>query len=161
MFSRRLPVLVILITFLLPIFALASCSAPASEIVLRTSIPVFSGNIYIGGAVNNPGIYPFSSSESLVDLVQAAGGLKTGASFSDVSLNIADPTTSGLPQRIDINTAETWLLSALPGIGPAHAADIVAYREANGPFRRVEDLLKVTGIGPATLDKIEDYISVG
>jgi competence protein ComEA len=154
--SNLFPVLIVLAIVLLS----TACSAPASEITLRTTQPVYSGNIYIGGAVNNPGVYPFSADDSLEDLIAAAGGLATGTSLSDVSLTIPDPASSAA-QRIDINTAEAWLLTALPGIGATHASDIIAYREANGPFRSITDLLKVKGIGQATLDKIKDYITVG
>jgi competence protein ComEA len=140
---------------------LLACSAPAAEIVLTATSPDFTGNIYIGGAVNNPGLYPFSQSDSLAALVAAAGGLKAGASLAGVILSVPDPASAASPQRIDINRADAWLLAALPTIGETRAADIVAYRKANGPFRSVTDLLKVSGIGQATLDKIKDYITVG
>ena len=64
------------------------------------------------------------------------------------------------PQKIDINRAESWLLEALPGIGEVTAQAIVDYRNENGNFRRIEDLLKVSGIGPGTFEKIKDYITV-
>jgi len=53
-----------------------------------------------------------------------------------------------------------WVFEALPGIGEALAQRIADYRSENGPFRRIEDLLKVEGIGPATFEKIKDYITV-
>ena len=53
-----------------------------------------------------------------------------------------------------------WLLEALPGIGETRAQAIVDYRNENGPFKRIEDLLQVKGIGEGTLDKIKDYITV-
>jgi len=53
-----------------------------------------------------------------------------------------------------------WLLEVLPGIGEVLAQRIADYRSKNGPFKRIEDLLKVSGIGPATLEKIKDYITV-
>ena len=109
----------------------SSCSsARAVEVSLATRTGAFTGSIYVGGAVNNPGLYPFSTDDSLADLVTAAGGLREGADISQVSLTIAGPATT--PQLIDINRAEAWLLAALPGIGPARAADIVAYRESSG-----------------------------
>ncbi len=64
------------------------------------------------------------------------------------------------PKKININRATAQELEALPGIGPALAARIVAYRETYGPFRSVDDLLKVSGIGPATLSRIRDLIAV-
>ena len=140
---------------------LVSCnSARTLEITLATRTSAFTGNIYIGGAVNNPGLYPFMQDDSLDDLVKAAGGLQSGASLAQVSLIIPDHASASLPQRIDINRAEAWLLAALPGIGDTHARDIVAYRQQNGLFRNVSDLLRVKGIGQATLDSIKDLISV-
>jgi competence protein ComEA len=64
------------------------------------------------------------------------------------------------PQKIDINRAEQWLLEALPGIGATLAGNIIDYRQQNGPYHSIEDLLKVNGIGESTLGKIRDYITV-
>ena len=61
---------------------------------------------------------------------------------------------SGATQIININLASATELEQLPGVGPATAKAIVAYREKNGAFLRVEDLLKVRGIGPAKLSEI-------
>lgn len=62
--------------------------------------------------------------------------------------------------RININTAGAAELETLPGIGEKRAADIVRDREANGPFRIVEDLTRVSGIGEGTLAGLIDYITV-
>lgn len=62
--------------------------------------------------------------------------------------------------KVNINTADAVALEALPGIGPALAQRIVAYREANGPFTAVEDLLNVPGIGEKKLAQFRDYIVV-
>lgn len=138
-----------------------SCgSTQAVEIFITSNTPAFTGNIYINGAVNNPGLYPLRQDDSLNDLIKAAGGLQSGADITQVTLTIPDPGPTSRPQSIDINRAEAWLLAALPGIGDTHASDIISYREQNGPFRTVSDLLKVKGIGQATLDKIKDLISV-
>lgn len=61
---------------------------------------------------------------------------------------------------VDINTATAEELEALPGIGETRAAAIVEYREANGPFRRIEDLTQVAGIGEGILEQIGDEITV-
>lgn len=74
------------------------------------------------------------------------------------------PTTPSTPAaggKININTASIKELERLPGVGPALAVRIVDYREVNGPFKSVEDLNKVRGIGKATLDKLRDLITVG
>ena len=62
---------------------------------------------------------------------------------------------------IDINTAGVEELDQLPGIGAVLAERIIAYREANGPFETVEDLLNVSGIGEAKLADMEGWITVG
>lgn len=69
------------------------------------------------------------------------------------------PTERGMgDDRININTADAATLATLPGIGEKRAADIVADREANGPFRFPEDITRVKGIGEDTLSKMIDRI---
>lgn len=61
---------------------------------------------------------------------------------------------------VDLNSADLAALDTLPGVGPAIAQRILEWREANGPFHSVEELLEVSGIGPATLEKIRDRVRV-
>lgn len=63
--------------------------------------------------------------------------------------------------KIDINTASVSTLTYLPGIGPSTAERIVRYREIHGPFRDIEDLKKISGIGDKTYMTIRRYIKVG
>ena len=77
-----------------------------------------------------------------------AGGGATGAGGGATGVN------GGALQIININLASVVELEQLPGVGPATAKAIIAYREKNGAFLRVEDLLKVRGIGPAKLSEI-------
>ena len=61
---------------------------------------------------------------------------------------------AALAEPVNINTADAATLAAnLNGVGAVKAQEIVAYREANGPFKTADDLLKVKGIGQATLEK--------
>jgi competence protein ComEA len=60
---------------------------------------------------------------------------------------------------IDINTATAAELAGLPLIGPAKAAAIIAYRDAHGPFREINDITAVPGIGPATLARLRANIT--
>lgn len=68
--------------------------------------------------------------------------------------------SSSNDERININTAPPSELQRLPGIGPALAARIVAYREAWGPFHGIEDILEVSGVGPVTFERIKHLIKV-
>jgi len=65
------------------------------------------------------------------------------------------------PEAIDLNKADLQQLQSLPGIGAAIAQRILDFREANGPFERVEDLLKVRGIGEKSFEKLRPYLRVG
>jgi len=117
------------------------------------------GRVYIGGAVTAPGLYPFSSDDSLDTLLKAAGDTTPEANLSQVSLYI--PAGKGQePQKVDINRAEKWLLKALPEIGETLAQRIIDYRQQNGPFRHTSELMKVAGIGEATYQQIKDLITV-
>jgi competence protein ComEA len=62
---------------------------------------------------------------------------------------------------VNINTATAAELETLSGIGPKTAKTIVEYREANGPFETIEDIMNVPGIGEGTFEKIKDGITVG
>ena len=61
---------------------------------------------------------------------------------------------------VNINTASAEELSLLAGVGPSHAAGIIEFRQKNGPFKKPEDLMQVSGIGPKTLEKNQGLILV-
>jgi competence protein ComEA len=136
-----------------------SRSQPAEIVLSQTEPPELSGEICIGGAVANPGIYSLKEGDTLQTLLSDAG-IAPDADLSHIELYVPREGEEQSLQKIDINRAETWLLEALPGIGEVLAQRIVDYRSENGPFRRIEDLLKVSGIGSATFEKIKDYITV-
>ena len=70
----------------------------------------------------------------------------------------SEPVSDGV---IDLNTASAELLETLPGIGEVRAKAIVDYRRQNGCFQSTPDVTKVTGIGPATYEKIRELVTVG
>ncbi|MBD90096.1 MAG: topoisomerase [Deltaproteobacteria bacterium] len=83
-------------------------------------------------------------------------------SASSVTLLDRHPEpTAAKSKLLNVNTASSDQLQALPGIGPKKADAIVSYRSANGPFQQVDDLVQVKGIGPKTLDKLRPLVTVG
>lgn len=71
--------------------------------------------------------------------------------------------SNGLAQDIapiNVNSADLELLDELPGVGPSRAEAIIEEREANGDFENAEDLTRVSGIGPATVDRMRDQVTV-
>jgi competence protein ComEA len=121
--------------------------------------PELQGEVYIGGAVANPGFYPLKVEDSIESLVQAAGGTTSNDS-TKIELYITRMAEEEPPQKVDINRAEAWLLQALPGIGEVRAQAIIDYRQQNGRFHSIEELTKVEGIGTTTCEKIEHLITV-
>ncbi len=84
-----------------------------------------------------------------------------GAAEADPAPSPAAPTPAEQTLiRVDPNTAGADELQVLPGIGPALAGRILADRAANGPYATPRDLLRVSGIGPATLRRIEPYLEL-
>ena len=134
-------------------------SQPVEIILSPTDLPQQSGELYISGAVVSPGVYTLRDGDTLVALLLAAG-LEPDADLEHIKIYVPGETQEQSPQKIDINRAEPWLLEALPGIGVVTAQNIVDYRVQNGPFRTIEELLQVSGIGPATFEKIRAYITV-
>lgn len=62
---------------------------------------------------------------------------------------------------VDLNTADAATLArVLNGVGPAKADAIIAYREAHGPFQHIDELVKVKGIGPATIEQNRSLMSI-
>jgi len=136
-----------------------SRNQPVEIVISQTEPPIQNGEIYIGGAVANPGIYPWQEGDTLETLLSDAG-VEPDADLSHIEVYVPREGEGQSPQKIDINRAELWLLESLPGIGETLAERIVDYRSANGPFHRIEDLLKVSGIGEATFENMKDFITV-
>ena len=65
------------------------------------------------------------------------------------------------PAAIDVNRASAADLQSVPGIGKSLAQRIVDFREKNGPFAKIDDLLKVQGIGEKSLERLRPYLTVG
>ena len=117
------------------------------------------GEIYVAGAVTSPGLYFLLAGDSTDALIQAAGGITSNADLSRLKLYIPQVGEEEQPQKINLNQAEMWLLEALPGIGETLAQRIIDYRQQK-PFRNINELIKVEGIGTATYERIKDLITV-
>jgi len=95
-----------------------------------------------------------------------AGAEPTASSSDDSSLTLPGATeestnsTQNNSELININTASVEELDSLPGIGPTIAQRIIDYREENGPFQTIDDIVNVSGIGPATFENIKELITV-
>lgn len=143
----------------------------------RTLTPVPTILVQVEGAVERPGVYRLPKGSHLLDLVTAAGGfapdadttrlnraqlLKDGDLITIGRLGTRAPAATGAPPapagKVDINSADAAELERLPGIGSYLAAQIIAYRQAHGPFARIEDLDKVSGIGPATVERLRNLV---
>ena len=100
---------------------------------------------------------PLTQDETAQDGVVQAGTAQTGTAAD----NTADGTeTTQAGQRINLNTADVSQLSTLTGVGESKALAIIAYREENGPFTSIEDIMNVPGIKEGTYEKIKDKIAI-
>lgn len=141
--------------------------------VSYTTVPL-SIVVHVSGAVARPGLVTIAPTARVADAIAEAGGAELGADLG--SLNLAAEVRDGdqivvppmgaseLPgvaseRGIDLNRASAVQLEELPGVGPVLAGRIVAYRDLNGPFDAVEDLLDVGGIGEAKLAAMRDEIA--
>lgn len=124
--------------------------------------------VSVTGAVARPGVYVLQNGATLEEALRAAEGATADADLAYVNLSrrardgdqLHIPRSGEAPQRVNINTADPWLLEALPGIGEELAKRIVDYRLQNGYFTRVEDLKLVKGVSPAIFEKLKDLIAV-
>lgn len=162
---------------------------PTPSPTLQSTATPLPLRVHVTGAVLHPDVYWLRPGSIVKDAIGAAGGAADDADL--VRINLAQelhdqerlyvprvgesdappPVTGGEPtppigelapsHKININTATAAELDTLPGIGPAFAQRIIDYRDANGPFQSIEEIILVSGIGNATYDKIKDLITLG
>ncbi|HEM4447662.1 ComEA family DNA-binding protein [Streptococcus suis] len=141
----------------------------------------------VKGAVDKPGLYTLEAGARVNDAVEAAGGLTSQAdpksinlaqklsdeavvyvASKDENISVVTSTTASSamsPEEkstslVNLNTATEADLQTISGIGAKRATDIIAYREANGGFKSVDDLNNVSGIGDNTMESIRPYVTV-
>ncbi len=150
----------------------------AAPTVQPTVAPV---RVYVSGAVTTPGVYTLAPRSLVDDAVKAAGGAMAEADLDRINLAIevhdqqqihvprkgdaVQPATTNVvaassSDRVNINAATLADLDKLPKIGPATAQRIIDYRAKNGPFKKIEDLKNVSGIGDVTFEGLKDMVTV-
>jgi len=169
--------------FVAAVIWLVARSPKGESVTLRpvpTDKPIV---VQISGAVPRPGVYALPEGARVQDLISAAGGFLAEADkefinlartledgeridiayiegFSPVIPTAAPAVVEATTDLININTASSIELESLPGIGPTTAQKIIDYRDENGPFLSIEDIINVSGIGPGTYERIKDLITV-
>ena len=136
--------------------------------------------IHVAGKVKRPDVYPLLAGSRVSDAIKAAGGAQKGVDLSDINLArvlvdgeqvyvgyVAKVSSSSSKSKktkftgvINVNRATKAEFDSLAGIGPVIANRIINYRSANGPFLALDDLLKVSGIGSKTLERIRPRLSL-
>ena len=142
--------------------------------------------VHVLGAVERPGLYVLAIDARIVDALAAAGGTTEEADLAAINLarivtdgeqvvvpvvgaTVPEPGSGTTPgsgstapgdDRIDLNSADQAALETLPRIGPALAERIISWRDENGRFQTVDDLLAVPGIGEKLLEGLRDGVRV-
>jgi competence protein ComEA len=180
--KRALALVATLVLIASSFFIIRSSSAsetitPPPLIIESVKAPLV---VDIQGAVLKPGVYRVPAGSRVVDAIKKAGGVTKVADPSDLNqarlLNDGEQiyiyaksgtaTSKSQPAKVKprtsalvaINRASAKEFEALDGIGPVLASRIITYRKSNGPFLAIEDLLKVPGIGDATLAKFKSKL---
>ena len=136
--------------------------------------------IHVAGKVKRPDVYPLLAGSRVSDAIKAAGGANKGVDLGDINLarvlidgeqvyvgyvaKVSSSSSKSSKTRftgvINVNRATKAEFDSLTGIGPVIASRIINYRSANGPFLALDDLLKVSGIGSTTLERIRPRLSL-
>lgn len=136
--------------------------------------------IHVAGKVKRPDVYPLLAGSRVSDAIKAAGGANKGVDLGDINLarvlidgeqvyvgyaakansSSSKSSKSRFTGVININRATKAEFDSLAGIGPVIASRIINYRNTNGPFLALDDLLKVSGIGSKTLERIRPRLSL-
>ncbi|MCK1996488.1 helix-hairpin-helix domain-containing protein [Psychrobacillus psychrodurans] len=151
---------------------------PEEEIIEYVETPLVF--VEVKGAVMKPGVYELLEGDRVLNAIEMAGGYLESSNSKHINHaervkdemviyvpeegeeveEVLLPTSSSQSSLVNINNADSTVLSTLPGIGAAKAEAIISHREQSGAFKEKQDLKKVTGIGQKTYEKLEPLISV-
>lgn len=130
--------------------------------------------VYVCGAVAQEGVYELPEGSRIYEAIDAAGGFLSDAEKSQVNQAeiLSDEMTIYVPKvgeaekdsqsdgKINLNQATKEQLMTLPGVGESRAESIIAYRETHGKFKKIEEIMNISGIKEALFDKIKDRIKI-
>lgn len=151
--------------------------APGGDTHAAGSAPIY---VHVAGAVRKPGLYEFPTGTRVAGAIDAAGGPTRRADLDQVNLAevLVDGIKLDVPERgeavaapmpagpepasglVNLNSADQAILETIPGVGPVTATAIIQHRTEIGSFTALEQLLDVTGIGPATLESLRPYVTL-
>ncbi len=165
----------------------ASTSSSSADVL---EVPSTEICVHVGGCVSAPGVYCLAEGDRVADAIAQAGGMTAEAAPDALNLarvltdgeqvivasaaDVAEAAAGATPDSpsspasaaaarggmVNINTASSQELQTISGIGEAKAKRIIDYREKNGPFKTVDELTNVSGIGEKTLEGLRDQICV-
>ena len=136
----------------------------------------------VKGAIKSPGVYEMKLGDRVIDVIEQAGGLHENADSNNINFAMKlvdemvlyipivgeeltpEPTVGGVQNqgdgKVNLNKASEAELQTLTGVGPAKATAIIEYRDQNGGFKKVEEIMEISGIGEKTFEKFKDQITV-
>jgi competence protein ComEA len=136
----------------------------------------------VKGAIKLPGVYEMKLGDRVIDVIEQAGGLRENADSNNINFAMKlvdemvlyipiigeettpEPTVGGMQNqgdgKVNLNKASEAELQTLTGVGPAKATAIIEYRNQNGGFEKVEEIMEISGIGEKTFEKFKNQITV-
>ena len=182
---QRLTVLILMLTLMLMLNACGKkekTSIPLTQVDLaeeenmtQAESVVNSIFVYVYGAVQTEGVYELPSGSRVYEAIEKAGGFREDAETRSVNqaMILSDEDCIYIPAigeegetslqndgKVNLNKASKEELMTLPGIGQSKAESIIRYRENNGGFQKIEDIMKISGIKESLFEQIKDLIKV-
>ncbi|MBQ8804830.1 MAG: helix-hairpin-helix domain-containing protein [Tyzzerella sp.] len=180
---RRKIKIIFVVAFIM--FCLAACKEEGTELTLLEDAVAEEEEaeaanpesifVYVCGAVNCEGVYELPAGSRGYEAIDKAGGFRSDAATSQINQAeiLQDEATLYVPTvyeiaesqaeddgKVNLNTAAKEELMTLPGVGEAKALSIISYREEQGGFKTIEDIMQISGIKEGLFNKIKDYIKI-